>query len=268
MPIRAGYGPSDPAPPGRDVLQVAVDDLIAVMQALGVERAPVVAPVDDIWIALALARQEAGRVAHVLGISTGFPITQPEHYRQLHPVGRFFRACARHAPQLLPFLIRLLRARMIRSGLGNHARSNMRSPADLAALDDPAIFDAWMAGFTYLYGPGRESEGALCAELRRYHHDWPRDLGDVACPVTLLHGRQDGNNPYDAARAMAELSRLAFSRRRGGGPACPLHLLGRRARPAVPHDRGSGADNKKNSRRSDPMQGRPSSDGCVSRPLC
>lgn len=204
VPVRAGYGTSDTPPSDRDILEVAVDDTLAVMTALGIDRAPVVALVDDIWIALALARRAPERVAAVLGIGAGFPVTRPEHYRRLHPVGRFFRACARHAPHLVPFLLRLIRARMIRSGLDSHARANLRSPADIAAMNDPEIFDAWMAGFTYLYSTGRAPEAALCAELRRFHRDWPPDLGDVACRVTLLHGEEDGNNPYETAREMAE----------------------------------------------------------------
>lgn len=204
VPIRAGYGPSDPPPAGRDILEVAVEDTIAVMDALNVKRAPVVALVDDIWIALALAQREPDRIAGILGLGAGFPVTQPEHYRRLHPVGRFFRGCARHAPHLLPFLLRLIRARMLRAGLDSHARSNLRSPSDLEALDNPDIFDAWMGGWTYLYGTGRAPEAALCAELRRFHSDWPRELGYVACPVTLLHGEEDGNNPYETAREMAE----------------------------------------------------------------
>lgn len=203
VPIRAGYGPSDPLPRGRDVLDVAVDDLLAVMDRLKIARAPVVALIDDIWIALTLARRAPDRVAHVLGISVGFPIMRPEHYRRLHPIGRFFRACARHAPQLLPFLLRLIRARMIRTGIESHARANLRSPADLAAMDDPEISDAWMAGFTYLYGTGSKPEAALCAELTRFHRDWPHELGEVACPVTLLHGEEDGNNPFETAQEIA-----------------------------------------------------------------
>lgn len=204
VPIRAGYGLSDPLPQGRDVLDVAVEDLLAVMDCLKIARAPVVALIDDIWIALALARRAPDRVAQVIGISAGFPIMRSEHYRRLHPVGRFFRVCARHAPQLLPFLLRLIRARMIRTGLDSHARANLRSPADLAAMNDPEIFEAWMAGFTYLYSTLSTPEAALCAELKRFHRDWPRELGEVAGPVTLLHGEEDGNNPFETAQEIAE----------------------------------------------------------------
>jgi pimeloyl-ACP methyl ester carboxylesterase len=33
-----------------------------------------------------------------------------------------------------------------------------------------------------------------------FHRDWPPDLGHVACPVTLIHGEQDGNCPAATAR--------------------------------------------------------------------
>ena len=30
-----------------------------------------------------------------------------------------------------------------------------------------------------------------------FHQDWPEDLGHVDCPVTLIHGEQDGNAPFE-----------------------------------------------------------------------
>ena len=43
------------------------------------------------------------------------------------------------------------------------------------------------------------SELAFAAELVLFHEDWPKGLGTVACPVTLIHGEQDGNAPFETA---------------------------------------------------------------------
>jgi hypothetical protein len=39
----------------------------------------------------------------------------------------------------------------------------------------------------------------------RPHQDWPPGLGDVACPVTLVHGEQDGNAPFESAREYCKM---------------------------------------------------------------
>ena len=33
-----------------------------------------------------------------------------------------------------------------------------------------------------------------------FHRDWPANLGQVVCPVTLIHGEQDANAPFETAR--------------------------------------------------------------------
>jgi len=38
-----------------------------------------------------------------------------------------------------------------------------------------------------------------CAELVLLTRDWPAELGQVACPVTLIHGEQDANAPFATA---------------------------------------------------------------------
>ena len=52
----------------------------------------------------------------------------------------------------------------------------------------------------YMYGHDARMEAAACAEMRAFHEDWPVDLGHVTCPVTLIHGAQDGNAPFATAQ--------------------------------------------------------------------
>ena len=102
VPFRAGWCGSDPPPPGQDVHELAVADMRALMLQLRIGSAVVVAPGDDIRIALMLARADPARVRAIFGIGCGFPILNDVQYRRLIPVARFVRACARYSPAVLP----------------------------------------------------------------------------------------------------------------------------------------------------------------------
>ena len=105
VPMRAGYCGSDPAPDQAYSLDLAVADMVAVMDQLDIVSRP--------W---SPARRHPdrvdarpggpARVRHIFGIGAGFPILDDRQYRRLIPVARFVRACARHGPSVLPFLIR------------------------------------------------------------------------------------------------------------------------------------------------------------------
>jgi pimeloyl-ACP methyl ester carboxylesterase len=123
-----------------------------------------------------------------------------EQFRRLEPAGRVFVACARYMPQALPFLVRASRARMLHTGLEAFLQANFRaSSADARAIADTEIVDAVIAGFTRLYGDYGRPEDAFCAELVRCQQPWPGGLGDVGCPVTLIHGERDGTAPHATA---------------------------------------------------------------------
>ena len=59
---------------------------------------------------------------------------------------------------------------------------------------------AWHAGVERMFFNEAWSETPFCTEVPLFHEDWPEDLGHVACPVTLIHGKQDGNAPFETAR--------------------------------------------------------------------
>jgi len=143
VPFRAGWCGSDPPPKGSDPLDLAVADLRALMLQLRIGSAVVVAPGDDIRIALMLARADPARVRAVFGIGCGFPITTDAQYRRLIPVARFVRACARYSPAVLPFLLRVLRITITRVGIERYMRGTLAGiPADAHAFADPEVASA------------------------------------------------------------------------------------------------------------------------------
>lgn len=200
VPIRAGYGVSDPAPPGRDPLELAVEDTRELIWRLGAPTVSIVAPTDDIRIALMLSHAEPARIGQIVAIGAGFPVLTETQYRRMHTIGRFFRACARYTPATLPFIAKAFRAVVMRYGVDGFFRATLRAiPGDFRAYTQREIADAVAAGFSYTFGTSLTSEAAFCSDLVRFHQDWPRGLGDVACPVTLIHGEQDGNAPFENA---------------------------------------------------------------------
>jgi pimeloyl-ACP methyl ester carboxylesterase len=70
------------------------------------------------------------------------------------------------------------------------------TPADARAFTDPEIADAAISSFTRVHADYGRPEDAFCAEFVRCQQPWPADLGDVGCPVTLVHGEQDGTAPH------------------------------------------------------------------------
>ncbi|MFO1142846.1 MAG: LuxR C-terminal-related transcriptional regulator [Amaricoccus sp.] len=200
VPFRAGWCGSDPPPPGQDVHELAVADLRALMLQLKIGSAVIVAPGDDLRIALMLAKADPARVRAIFGIGCGFPIRTDTQYRRLIPIARFVRACARYSPAVLPFMLRVLRATVLRYGIENYLRSMVaRIPADANAFANPEISAAWMAGAEKTVFAETFREAVMTAELILNHRDWPTDLGLVDCPVTLIHGEQDGNSPFETA---------------------------------------------------------------------
>src|SRR5262245_30364288 len=200
VPFRAGYCGSDPPPKGRDNFEVAVEDMLTIMAQQRITSAPVVAPGDDIRIALMLARAEPRRVCHIFGIGSGFPILEDTQYRRLIPPARFVRALARYSPKILPFMVRSTVVTIARYGVERYLRSVLaRIPADARAFADPEVGSTYVEAVERMYFRENRWMAAFCAELVLFNRDWPPGLGQVACPVTLIHGEQDANAPFETA---------------------------------------------------------------------
>ena len=106
VPFRSGYCGSDPSPEGRNNFEIAVADMRAIMAQLHISSAPVVAPGDDIRIALMFAQAEptlrAAHLRHWVGLSDPHRrAIPPSHSDQ--PVRPRLRT---YTPKVLPFMIR------------------------------------------------------------------------------------------------------------------------------------------------------------------
>jgi pimeloyl-ACP methyl ester carboxylesterase len=86
---------------------------------------------------------------------------------------------------------------IMRYGVERYLRGILaRIPADARAFAEPEVGGARVEGVELSYFRENRSQAAFCAERVLFHRDWPTALGQVACPVTLIHGEQDGTAPF------------------------------------------------------------------------
>jgi len=196
VPVRAGYGQTDPLPRGVDHLDGVVTDYLTVLDRLGVRRAAVVALGADLRFAAALAARRPGQVTGILGCSAALPLT---HLAQYDPMGkwqRFAQANARYAPNILAFVVRAGFSLAQRIGKDVFfARLNATSVADMAALSKLEIREAMLAGSEVLLSGRHSAHQAFTDECITAERDWSGLLRACPVPVTLLQGDQDLQAP-------------------------------------------------------------------------
>ncbi len=204
VPIRAGYGYSSPIPAGADVLKLAVADILALTDYLRISTAPVIAHCNDFLLACHLALAESSCFPHVVGVGAAFAIDNPEEYARLSKWARFFRANARHAPKVLSFLGRTAYTLLRTIGPERYLEMVLRGTPDYAALSDPDVRRAFVAGMEINWGDDVRAHEAFAADTVAVHAGpWPQ-LTNLKGRVTLIHGEHDPNASHAAAAERAE----------------------------------------------------------------
>ena len=106
VPVRAGYGRSDPHAKGIDHLEGVTQDYAAVLDHLGVCGAPSPLPLGaDLRFAMNLANLRPDLVAGIVGCACQLPLRSAAQYDRMDKWQRFILANARYAPKVLPFLV-------------------------------------------------------------------------------------------------------------------------------------------------------------------
>ena len=132
------------------------------MRQLHIPSSVVVAPGNDIRIALMLAQAAPDLVRAIFAIGAGFPILDDTQYRRLIPVARFTRTCSRYSPRVLPFLMRSMRAVISSYGLERYLHVILAGiPADARAMAESEIATAFHAGAEKLFLPSLVRSGLL-----------------------------------------------------------------------------------------------------------
>jgi 3-oxoadipate enol-lactonase len=172
-PDLRGFGASSPGPDGYGIADLA-DDVVRLLDALGLPTATVAGLSMGGYVALALAARHPGRLARLVLADTKAGPDTPEARR-----GRDEAIALVRAEGVAPFADRQV-PRLLAPGADARVRADVR-----ALMDQPA------AGVV----------NALAA--LRDRPDRRADLAAIACPTLVVVGAEDALTPPAEARALA-----------------------------------------------------------------
>lgn len=196
VPVRAGYGRSDPHARGADHLQGVTQDYLAVLDHLGVRRCAVLTMGADLRFALNISLLREGLVTAILGCAAQLPLRTSAQYDRMDKWQRFILANARYAPKVLPFLVQA--GFSLARKLGKEkffAKVNGGSAADLEAFGRAEVREALLAGSEISLGAKVLAHEAFTRECIGSEKDWSHLVRGVTVPVQMLQGDQDPQTP-------------------------------------------------------------------------
>ena len=202
VPVRAGFGRSSALPKGRHVYDVAAGDTSALMDRLGIARAPVLALCDDFRLALEMSARLPGRFTALFGCGAPMPSTRPEHYKRMTKFNRFVTLNVQYAPKVVPYVSLVLFSAFKRMGAKRFAEMVLGdSKADVRLLSHRPTLEALMRGTEIAIGPEHTAHDAFAAEtLANLSGDWTPALRDCAVPITLFAGHEDPFSPFETVK--------------------------------------------------------------------
>ncbi|GIT90565.1 helix-turn-helix transcriptional regulator [Jannaschia pagri] len=199
VPIRAGYGASDLHPSDADYPVAQAADLIAVLDAEGVEQTAVLTMGSDFYFGTWLAHLHGSRVTRLFGAAPPLPLTRAEQYERMEKWHRFINAGARYTPRVLPFMVKagfLLARRVGKRGFIHAAHGACQ--ADVDTFETPEVFTAFEVGTDVAMSATHSAHEAFARQvIAQEGTDWRPALmaleGKV--PITCFFGTEDPQMP-------------------------------------------------------------------------
>ncbi|AKS45672.1 DNA-binding transcriptional regulator, CsgD family [Octadecabacter temperatus] len=208
VPVRAGYGKSDPIPKRTPYVPQLCDDLAALMTHVGVEAAPMLTLGGDTHLACQFNQLHEGRVTALIACAGVLPLTRAEQYDRMDKWHRFILAGARYTPHLLPFMVKAGFALAKRLGKYGFLQAVYgKSDADMAAVANQDVFEALVVGSEVCLSETHSAHDAFAREVIAHETtEWTDSVlalkGSV--PVIMMNGLQD---PQVPAETLAEFRR-------------------------------------------------------------
>ncbi|MCP5368592.1 MAG: alpha/beta fold hydrolase [Hyphomicrobiales bacterium] len=199
---RPGYGLSDPPADWQRGVEDFAGSFSHLADHLDAPSLAVVSHTSGVLSACAAAAANPGRVAGILALAAGVPITRRAMIRRYPERIRIVAMTARHAPWALRFMFSTGARLFDRQGDEQMVRKNYEgSPVDHAALvADREVFDLVRAGHALTAERGYDG---FCGDAVRIWGDWSDHLAGTGCPVTYLQGGADPICPAGWARDLA-----------------------------------------------------------------
>ncbi|WP_407492543.1 alpha/beta fold hydrolase [Pseudooceanicola sp. MF1-13] len=206
VPIRPGYGWSDPLPASANRLDEVTRDAIALLDHLGIDAVHLLVLDEDMIFASELYKYAPHRVLGVLGCAAALPFTRPEQYGRMGRWHRFALGTARFAPHLFNFAVHAGFAMARQLGKAGFVRAVYAgSPSDIEVTRIPRVFDAIDCGSEIVLGDGVDAVDAYAQDVLLFHTPtWADDFRQMSrdIPVVDLIGAED--------QSVAPQTRLEF----------------------------------------------------------
>jgi pimeloyl-ACP methyl ester carboxylesterase/DNA-binding CsgD family transcriptional regulator len=200
VPVRAGYGASDPLPRGVPYVAQLAEDMAALLDQVKVERVPLLTLGGDSFIAFAFHAAYPERVRAMVCCAGVLPLTRPAQYERMDKWHRFILAGARYTPHLLPFMVKAgfaLARRLGKRGFVHAVYGN--SKADVATFEIDEVFEAMVCGSEVSLSETHSAHDAFSREVICHETtDWTDEVDGLrrsGLPVHFLNGMQDPQVP-------------------------------------------------------------------------
>lgn len=195
VPVRAGFGHSDPLPRRCDYGEQTAHDILAVLDAEGVTALPVITLGTDVIFIPTLDRLRPGTVRAVIACAGLLPLRTREQFERMHKWHRFIQVGAKYTPEVLPFLVKAGFHLARRIGKPAFVQAVFgASRADMDTFSDPQVFEAMIAG-SHICLSDQHSAHLPFTHQTMFEHD-PRHVSELALlsqkvPVQYLNGLDD-----------------------------------------------------------------------------
>lgn len=204
VPVRAGYGLSDPVGKKVDYDTALLADTRQILDTENVTRCPIISMGGDSYYGFQLALEQPDRITALLGCAGVLPLTRREQFERMEKWHRFILAGAKYTPHLLPFMVKagFLLARKIGKRGFIHAVYG-QCPADVETFENTSVFEAMVTGSEVALSEDHSAHAAFSAQvLGRQKTDWSDDLIPLqdTLPVIFMNGLQDPQVPVETLK--------------------------------------------------------------------
>ncbi len=199
VPVRAGYGSSDPLPKRCDVDDILIQDTMQILKAEKVKRCPIVSMGSDSFYGVQLAKLYPETFTALIACAGVLPMTKREQFERMEKWHRFILAGAKYTPHLLPFMVKagfLLARKIGKRGFIHAVYGN--SPADVDTFENPEVFEAMVTGSEVALSETHSAHDSFSRMLLgRQNVDWSADVDALKgqLPIFFLNGTHDPQVP-------------------------------------------------------------------------
>ena len=183
-PSRPGFGYTSPSRSRADFDKTVVEDAVALVDHLGLSKVSLCIHQGGSSHGFRIAKALGDRLGDILVLGGGIPIDEDRHLAHMDRQTRFAAMATRHAPSVMKMVMSVGLPVYRRRGTKAFLKAQyVRSPGDIATLDNPALMKVQAEGLYHAVEQGAEAwlrdGGAAMA-------DWSHDLEAVTAQQTWL----------------------------------------------------------------------------------